>query len=204
MQLKNPALFQQKAYVNGEWIDADSGEVVEVTNPANGEVLGTVPNMGADETRRAIEAANAAFKPWAAKSAKERAGVLMKWFHLIVENADDLATIMTFEQGKPLFEAKGEVLYGASFIEWFAEEGKRVYGDIIPSPQTDRRMIVLKQAIGVVAAITPWNFPSAMLTRKVGPALAAGCPSVCKPASGPCGFGRGGRHSTRHSKRCDR
>jgi succinate-semialdehyde dehydrogenase/glutarate-semialdehyde dehydrogenase len=182
MQLKDPSLFRQQAYVNGVWSDADNGENFGVSNPATGEHLGTVPNMGAAETRRAIEAANAAWPAWRKKTAKERATVLRKWFDLITENAADLALLMTTEQGKPLSESKGEVAFGASFIEWFAEEGKRVAGDTLATPWPDRRMIVTKEPIGVCAAITPWNFPLAMITRKAGPALAAGCPMVLKPA----------------------
>jgi len=182
MQLKDPSLFRQQAYVNGAWSDADNGENFAVTNPATGEHLGTVPNMGAAETRRAIEAANAAWPAWRKKTAKDRAAILRKWFDLITENADDLALLMTTEQGKPLAESKGEVAFGASFIEWFAEEAKRVAGDTLASPWPDRRMIVTKEPIGVCAAITPWNFPLAMITRKAGPALAAGCPMVLKPA----------------------
>ncbi len=182
LKLKDPTLLRQQCYVDGAWIDADAGGKVEVTNPATGEVLGTVPNLGAAETRRAIEAAAAAFPAWAAKTAKERAGILRRWHDLMLANADDLGLLMTAEQGKPLAEAKGEVAYAAAFIEWFAEEGKRVYGDVIPGHQPDKRIIVLRQPIGVVAAITPWNFPAAMITRKAGPALAAGCTFVCKPA----------------------
>ena len=183
MQLKDPSLFRQQCYINGEWVDADSGETQAVSNPATGEHLGTVPKMGATETRRAIEAADAAWGSWRAKLAKERAAILRKWFDLMIENTDDLAVLMTAEQGKPLAEAKGEIGYAASFIEWFAEEGKRIYGDIIPQHGPDKRIIVIKEPVGVVAAITPWNFPSAMITRKAGPALAAGCPFVIKPAS---------------------
>ncbi len=182
LKLKDPTLLRQQCYVDGAWIDADGGGKVEVTNPATGEVLGTVPNLGAAETRRAIEAAAAAFPAWAAKTAKERAGILRRWHDLMLANADDLGLLMTAEQGKPLAEAKGEVAYAAAFIEWFAEEGKRVYGDVIPGHQPDKRILVLRQPIGVVAAITPWNFPAAMITRKAGPALAAGCTFVCKPA----------------------
>jgi succinate-semialdehyde dehydrogenase/glutarate-semialdehyde dehydrogenase len=181
MRLKDPQLLRDKAYVNGEWVAADAGATFEVTNPANGEVLTRLPDMLEGETRRAIEAANAAWPAWAAKTAKERATVLRKWFDLMMANVEDLAVIMTSEQGKPLAESRGEVAYGASFIEWFAEEGKRIYGDVIPNTQAGRRIIVLKQPIGVVAAITPWNFPNAMITRKCGPALAAGCPIVIKP-----------------------
>ncbi len=183
MQLSDTTLLRQQAFVDGAWTDADNGETVEVTNPATGAVLGTVPNMGAVETRRAIDAANAAWPAWRAKTAKERAEILKKWFALLMENQDDLGVLMTAEQGKPLAEAKGEVAYAASFIEWFAEEGKRLYGDTIPQHGPDKRIVVVKEAVGVVAAITPWNFPIAMITRKAGPALAAGCPIVIKPAS---------------------
>jgi succinate-semialdehyde dehydrogenase/glutarate-semialdehyde dehydrogenase len=182
MQLKDPTLLRQQAYVNGQWRDAESGKTITVTNPANGEVVGTIANMGASEARAAIEAANAAWPAWRKKTAKERSVLLRKWSELIAANADDLALIMTTEQGKPLTESKLEVLSSASFIEWFAEEGKRVYGDTIPSPWPDRRVVVTKEPIGVCVAITPWNFPSAMIARKVGPALAAGCPMVVRPA----------------------
>ena len=182
LQLKDPTLLRHQAYLNGAWVDADGGQTINVTNPATGEHIGTVPLMGAAETRRAIEAANAAWPAWRKKTAKERASVLRRWHDLILENADDLALIMTTEQGKPLPEAKGEVQFGASFIEWFAEEGKRVSGDTLQSPWPDRRLVITKEPIGVCAAITPWNFPTAMITRKVGPALAAGCPMVLKPA----------------------
>ena len=183
LNLKDSSLFRQQGYVDGAWCDADGGKSIAVTNPATGQVLGTVPNMGAAETRRAIEAANAAWPAWRAKTAKERAAILRKWFDLMMANQDDLGKIMTAEQGKPLPEAKGEIAYAASFIEWFAEEGKRLYGDTIPAHQADKRIVVLKEGIGVCAAITPWNFPAAMITRKAGPALAAGCPMVLKPAS---------------------
>lgn len=182
LQLKDPTLLRHQAYVNGAWADADGGQTINVSNPATGEHIGTVPLMGAAETCRAIEAANAAWPAWRKKTAKERAAVLRRWHDLILENADDLALIMTTEQGKPLPEAKGEVQFGASFIEWFAEEGKRVAGDTLQSPWPDRRLVITKEPIGVCAAITPWNFPAAMITRKVGPALAAGCPMVLKPA----------------------
>ncbi len=182
MKLKDPHLLRTQAYIAGEWANATSGATHDVLNPATREKLGTVPDMGAAETRRAIEAAAQAFPAWAAKTAKERAGVLRRWFELMMANQDDLATIMTAEQGKPLAESKGEIAYAASFIEWFAEEGKRLYGDVIPGHQADKRILVLRQPIGVVAAITPWNFPAAMITRKAGPALAAGCTFVCKPA----------------------
>ena len=181
--LKDPKLFRQQCYIDGAWVDADKGETIDVTNPADNGKLGSVPKMGASETRRAIEAANAAFPAWRAKTAKERANILRKLFDLMLANQDDLAALMTAEQGKPLTEAKGEVAYSASFIEWFAEEGKRVYGDTIPGHQADKRIVVTKEPIGVVGAITPWNFPSAMITRKAGPALAAGCTVVLKPAS---------------------
>jgi len=176
-------LVREQCYINGEWCDADSGETLEVTNKATGEVLGTVPKMGADETRRAIEAANAALPGWKAKTAKERSVILRRWYELMLEHQQDLATLMTAEQGKPLAEAMGEVVHAASFIEWFAEEGKRLYGDTIPSFAPDKRIIITKEPIGVVAAISPWNFPAAMITRKSGPALAAGCTIVVKPAS---------------------
>jgi len=183
MQLKDAQLFRQQAFINGEWLDADSGQTINVTNPATGEVIGTVPKMGTAETRRAIEAADKALPAWRALTAKERSSKLRRWFELMIENQDDLARLMTTEQGKPLAEAKGEIAYAASFIEWFAEEAKRVYGDTIPGHQPDKRLIVIKQPIGVTAAITPWNFPAAMITRKAGPALAAGCTMVLKPAS---------------------
>ena len=183
LNLKDPALFRQQCYIDGRWLDADGGKTIAVDNPATGEILGTVPNMGAAEARRAIEAANAAFPAWRAKTAKERAAVLRKWFDLMMANQEDLARLMTAEQGKPLAESRGEIVYAASFIEWFAEEGKRVYGDVIPQHQADKRILVLKEPIGVCAAITPWNFPAAMITRKAGPALAAGCTMVVKPAT---------------------
>ncbi|SLN56606.1 NADP-dependent succinate-semialdehyde dehydrogenase [Oceanibacterium hippocampi] len=183
LKLKDPDLFRQQCYIAGDWCDADSGQTVDVTNPANGAVIGTIPKMGAAETRRAIEAANEAWPAWRALLAKERAAILRRLFDLMHANADDLAVIMTAEQGKPLAEAKGEVGYSASFIEWFAEEGKRIYGDTIPGHQHDKRIVVTKEPIGVCAAITPWNFPSAMIARKAGPALAAGCPMVLKPAT---------------------
>jgi succinate-semialdehyde dehydrogenase/glutarate-semialdehyde dehydrogenase len=181
--LTDPALLRQQAYIDGRWVDADGGGTIAVDNPATGDVLGTVPKMGAAETRRAIAAANAALPAWRAKTGKERAAILRRWFELMMANAEDLAAIMTAEQGKPLAESKGEIAYAASFIEWFAEEGKRVCGDVIPAHGPDKRIIVIKQPIGVCAAITPWNFPAAMITRKAGPALAAGCTMVLKPAS---------------------
>ena len=183
MQLNDSRLFRQQAYIDGAWQDADSGRTLGVLNPATGETLGTVPKMGAGETRRAIDAANRALPAWRALTAKERAQKLRRWHELLLEHQDDLGRLMTLEQGKPLAEAKGEIAYAASFLEWFAEEAKRVYGDTIPGHQADKRIIVIKQPIGVTAAITPWNFPAAMITRKAGPALAAGCTMVLKPAS---------------------
>ena len=183
MKLKNAKLFRQQCFIDGAWCDADNKATVEVTNPADGAVIGTVPKMGAAETRRAIEAANAAWPEWRARTAKERATLLRRWYDLVLANQEDLALIMTSEQGKPLAEAKGEVVYGASFIEWFAEECRRVYGDTIPQHQRDKRLVVIKEPVGVVGAITPWNFPNAMITRKCAPALAVGCPVVIKPAS---------------------
>ncbi|HET9379053.1 MAG TPA: NADP-dependent succinate-semialdehyde dehydrogenase [Chthoniobacterales bacterium] len=181
--LQDQELFRRQAYIGGKWCDADNGATLKVNNPATGEVLGTVPLMGAAETRRAIEAARNAFADWSRKPAKERSLLLRRWHDLMLANIDDLGKLMTAEQGKPLTEAKGEVAYAASFIEWFAEEAKRVYGDTIPSPWNDRRLVVIKQPIGVCAAMTPWNFPAAMITRKAGPALASGCTMVAKPAS---------------------
>ncbi|WP_420799654.1 NAD-dependent succinate-semialdehyde dehydrogenase [Noviherbaspirillum saxi] len=179
-KLNDGALLRNQAYLNGAWVGAAS--TFDVTNPADGATIASVPNMGADEARAAIDAANAAFPAWAAKTAKERAAVLRKWFELMMLHAGDLGALMTAEQGKPLPEAKGEVMYGASFVEWFAEEAKRVSGDVMASTWSDKRMVVLKQPIGVCAAITPWNFPIAMITRKVAPAVAAGCTIVIKPA----------------------
>lgn len=183
VELKDPALFRQQCYVDGAWIDADDKSTLAVRNPATGEQVGTVPKMGVAETRRAIEAANAAWPAWRAKTAKERSIILRNWFDLIMANQEDLAKLMTVEQGKPIAESRGEIAYGASFIEWFAEEGKRIYGDTIPTHAPDKRIVVIKQPIGVCAAVTPWNFPNAMITRKAGPALAAGCTMVIKPAS---------------------
>ena len=182
MQLKDPKLFRQQAYLAGEWCDADNRATVAIRNPASGAPLGTVPEMGAAETRRAIDAAERALPEWRQRTGKERASILRRWADLMLANQEDLAQLMTAEQGKPLAEARGEIVYAASFIEWFAEEGKRIYGDVIPGFTRDRRIIVLKQPIGVCAAITPWNFPAAMITRKSGPALAAGCTMVVKPA----------------------
>ena len=183
LPLKDPTLFRQRACLAGEWITADDGRTVEVTNPATDETLGTVPLCGADETRRAIAAAEVAQRAWARRPARERSAILRRLNDLMLANTDDLALIMTSEQGKPLAEARGEIAYAASFIEWFAEEARRVYGDTIPAPTGDKRILALKQPIGVTAAITPWNFPTAMLTRKAGPALAAGCSMVVKPAT---------------------
>jgi succinate-semialdehyde dehydrogenase / glutarate-semialdehyde dehydrogenase len=183
LRLKDGALLRARAYIDGEWVDAADGRVADVTNPATGEKLGTVPRMGAPDARRAVEAAHEAFPSWSRKTAKERAVILRRWHDLMLANQDDLAALMTAEQGKPLAESRGEIAYAASFIEWFAEEGKRLYGDVIPQHQADKRLLVIRQPIGVVAAITPWNFPAAMITRKTGPALAAGCTIVVKPAS---------------------
>ncbi|EHP43236.1 succinate-semialdehyde dehydrogenase (NADP+) [Cupriavidus basilensis OR16] len=181
MQLQDPSLLRQQCYVDGCWIDAERH--IDVTNPATGERVGQVPVLGADETRQAIEAASRALPAWRARTAKERSALLRKWFELLLANQDDLARIMTAEQGKPFAEARGEIGYAASFIEWFAEEGKRVYGETIPAPVSNQRIVVTKEPVGVCAAITPWNFPAAMITRKAGPALAAGCTMVVKPAS---------------------
>jgi len=182
LSLNDPSLLRTQAYVNGAWIDGHAGKTFAVTNPATGAEIAQVADLGAEETRAAIAAAAAAWPAWRAKTAKERASILRRWYELIMANQEDLAVLMTTEQGKPLTESRGEVAYGASFIEWFAEEGKRIYGDVIPTHKHGTRLIVLKEPIGVVAAITPWNFPNAMITRKVAPALAAGCPVVIKPA----------------------
>jgi succinate-semialdehyde dehydrogenase/glutarate-semialdehyde dehydrogenase len=182
-QLKDLSLLRQQCYIDGKWVDADDKKTIAVHNPADGQQIGTVPGMGVAETKRAIEAANAAWPAWRARTAKERSNILRKWFDLMMANQEDLAVIMTTEQGKPLTESRGEIAYGASFIEWFAEEGKRIYGDTIPQHQSDKRIVVIKQPIGVCAAVTPWNFPNAMITRKAGPALAAGCTMIIKPAS---------------------
>jgi succinate-semialdehyde dehydrogenase/glutarate-semialdehyde dehydrogenase len=183
LNLKKPALLREQAYIDGAWVDAADGGTFPVTNPADGSLVAKVPQLGVAETRVAIAAADAAWPAWRAKTAKERAAILRRWFDLVVASKDDLAAIMTAEQGKPLAESAGEVMYGASFIEWFAEEGKRVYGDVIPTHLPDRRILTIKQSVGVVAAVTPWNFPNAMITRKAAPAMAAGCPVVIKPAS---------------------
>ncbi|MGW8311635.1 MAG: NADP-dependent succinate-semialdehyde dehydrogenase [Desulfuromonadales bacterium] len=181
--LKDSSLFRQQAYIDGSWLDADSGETITVNNPATSEIIGTIPKLGAAETRRAIDAANAAWPDWRARTAGERGAILRKWRDLLLTNQEDLAIIMTAEQGKPLAESRGEIAYSASFLEWFAEEGKRVYGDVIPQTNNAQRLVVVKQPVGVCAAITPWNFPSAMIARKVGPALAVGCTMVAKPAT---------------------
>ena len=183
IQLSDQGLLKTQAYIDGQWVDADSGETVPVTNPATGEVIAEVAKCSTAETRRAIEAAQAAFVEWRQRTAKERAACLRTWFNLMMEAQEDLAMIMTLEQGKPLAESRGEIAYGANYIEWFAEEAKRIYGDTIPAPSNDKRIVCIKQPVGVVACITPWNFPNAMLTRKIAPALAAGCTVVCKPAN---------------------
>src|SRR5881398_375456 len=182
-QLKDPRLFREACYIDGQWIQASSGQTLKVDNPATGEIIGTVPKLTGAETRQAIEAANRAFPAWSKKTAKERAAVLRRWFDLMMANQDDLARLITIEQGKPLSESQGEVAYAAAFLEWFGEEAKRIYGDTIPQHQADKRIVVIKQPIGVVACITPWNFPLAMITRKAGPALGAGCTVVLKPAT---------------------
>ena len=183
IDLADPGLLRDQAYIDGQWVDADSGEIFAVENPATGEVLAAVSCCGGAETKRAIDAAGRAFEQWRHTTAKERAAMLRRWFDLMMEAQEDLARMMTAEQGKPLFEARGEIAYGASYVEWFAEEAKRVYGDTIPQPANDKRVVTIKQPVGVVACITPWNFPTAMLARKIAPALAAGCTVVCKPAN---------------------
>lgn len=183
MKIKDNSLLRSQCYINGEWVDADSGKTVDVSNPATGEVICAVPYMGEAETRRAIEGAQEAFHAWKTRPAKERSVILRRWYDLMIEHQDDLATIMTIEQGKPWEESRGEIVYAASFLEWFAEEARRAYGDTVPSPWADKRIVILKEPIGVTAAVTPWNFPAAMITRKCGPALAAGCPMVVKPAT---------------------
>ena len=181
LELKDPSLLREQCLIDGQWVSG--AQQIEVTNPANGQRIASVPRLGAAQTRQAIEAANRAWPAWRARTAKDRTAVFKRWFELMIANQDDLACIMTAEQGKPLAEARGEIGYAASFIEWFAEEGKRVYGDTIPAPVRSQRIVVIKEPIGVCAAITPWNFPAAMITRKAGPALAAGCTMVVKPAS---------------------
>ena len=183
MKISDKKLLKTQAYIDGNWVDSDDGNTFVVTNPANGESIAEVASCGADETRRAIEAAEKAQSEWRSRGPKDRAGILRKWFNLMMEAQDDLAEILTAEQGKPLAESRAEIAYGASYIEWFAEEAKRIYGDTIPAPSGDKRIVVIKQPVGVVACITPWNFPNAMLTRKIAPALAAGCAVVCKPAN---------------------
>ena len=183
MQLRDSALLKTQCYINGQWLNADNGTVISVINPATGNNLADVPRMGTAEAERAVAAAHAALKPWQAKSAKERSNLLRRWFELMMQHQEDLGIILTSEQGKPLAEAKGEIAYGASYLEWYSEEAKRIYGDTIPAPSNDKRIMVLKQPIGVCAAITPWNFPNAMITRKIAPALAAGCTFVIRPAS---------------------
>src|SRR5436190_328193 len=178
LSLKDSKLFREQCYIDGGWADADERKTIAVHNPATGAVLGTVPRMGGAEAKRAVEAAERAWPAWRAKTAKERAGILRKWFELMMANQEDLAQLMTAEQGKPLGESRGEIAYGASFIEWFAEEGKRAYGDTIPSPWADKRILVMKQPVGVCALITPWNFPNAMITRKAGPALGGNAPFI--------------------------
>ena len=181
--LNDPTLLAVKSYVAGEWIDADDGAAFDVINPARGDIVASVPDLSVAEVRRAIECAQSCQKDWAARTGKDRSEILLKWFQLMLENADDLATILTAEMGKPFAEAKGEIMYGASFLQWFGEEAKRIYGETVPGPQPDKRVLVLKQPVGVVASITPWNFPNAMIARKVGPALAVGCTFVARPAS---------------------
>jgi len=183
VELQDPTLLRTRAYVGGEWIDADSGATFDVTDPATGDVVATVADLGVDETRRAVDLADGAQKAWAARTAKDRGAVLRRWYELFLEHKEDLALIMTCEMGKPIGESRGEVVYAANFIDWFAEEGKRAYGEVIPTHDPTKRLLVLKQPIGVVSAITPWNFPQAMITRKVAPALAAGCASLVRPAS---------------------
>jgi len=182
-KLKDPGLIRRQCYIDGQWHDADNGETIAVINPANGEVIGTIPRMGTHETRRAVEAAESALPGWRAKTAAERCAVVRKWYELLMANQEDLATIMTAEQGKPLAESRAEIAYAAAFLEWFSEEGKRAYGDVIPQTNNDQRIVVVKEPIGVCAAITPWNFPAAMITRKAGPALAVGCTMIVKPAT---------------------
>ncbi|WP_444932112.1 NAD-dependent succinate-semialdehyde dehydrogenase [Microbulbifer sp. SSSA002] len=183
LKLKNSALLRSQSYINGQWIDADSGATFDVLDPATGQVVASIANLGADETHRAIEAANQAWPAWRDTPVKERAKILSCWYDLILANIDDLAIILTAEQGKPLAEARTEIIYGANYIEWFAEEAKRVYGDVISPPSGDKRLLVIKQSVGVTCSVTPWNFPSAMIARKMAPAIAAGCPFIAKPAS---------------------
>ncbi|GMQ77460.1 MAG: NADP-dependent succinate-semialdehyde dehydrogenase [Gammaproteobacteria bacterium] len=183
ISLEDPSLLHQQCYIDGAWVDAADGKCIDVNNPATGDIIASVPSLSADEARRAIEAADTAWPEWRARTGKERCNIMRRWYELMMENQEDLAVLMTSEQGKPLLESRGEIAYAASFIEWFAEEAKRVYGDTMNHPLPGRRIVVIKQPIGVVAAITPWNFPAAMITRKCAPAMAAGCPVVIKPAS---------------------
>jgi len=183
LELADPSLLRSSCYIDGKWVDAADGKTIDVTDPATGAHIGSVPSLTSEDVRGAIGAANAAWPAWRSKTGKERANIMRRWFDLMMANQEDLARIMTVEQGKPLAESRGEIAYAASFIEWFAEEAKRVYGDVIDHPLPGKRIVVIKQGIGVVAAITPWNFPAAMITRKCAPALAAGCPVVIKPAS---------------------
>ncbi|WP_300526162.1 aldehyde dehydrogenase family protein, partial [Alcanivorax sp.] len=183
VKLSDQSLFREQCYINGQWCDADDGSTIQVDNPATEETLGSAPRMGEAETRKAIDAANAAFPAWRDKTAAERANLLETWHDLMMQHQDDLGRLMTLEQGKPLAEAKGEIAYAASFLKWFSEEARRAYGDTIPGAKPGQRIVVIKQPIGVTAAITPWNFPSSMITRKAGAALAAGCTMVVKPAS---------------------
>ncbi|MEM9257865.1 MAG: aldehyde dehydrogenase family protein, partial [Pseudomonadota bacterium] len=183
LALNDSSLLRTQSYIDGAWADADSGDTFAVKNPATGETIVSIAKAGTTDTRRAIEAADTAMSAWKTRSAKERSQVLRKWFDLIMANQEDLAALMTAEQGKPIAESRGEVAYGAAFVEWFAEEGKRLYGDVIPGPSPDKRIVCIRQPVGVVAAITPWNFPIAMITRKAAPALAVGCTIVIKPAS---------------------
>ncbi|WP_444914572.1 NAD-dependent succinate-semialdehyde dehydrogenase [Microbulbifer sp. TRSA007] len=183
LKLKNPALLRNQSYISGQWIDADSGDTFDVLDPATGKAVASIANLGADETRRAIEAADKAWPTWRDTPVKERAKILRRWYELIIANADDLAIILTAEQGKPLTESRTEIVYGANYVEWFSEEAKRVYGDVISPPSSDKRLLVIKQSIGVTCSVTPWNFPSAMIARKMAPAIAAGCPFIAKPAS---------------------
>ncbi|WP_445357685.1 NAD-dependent succinate-semialdehyde dehydrogenase [Microbulbifer sp. ANSA002] len=182
LELKKPALLRTQSYINGQWVDADSGATFDVKDPATGKVVASIADLGADETRRAIEAASAAWPDWAATPVKERAKLLRHWYNLVIDNTEDLARILTAEQGKPLSESRTEIVYGANYIEWFAEEAKRIYGDVIAPPANDRRIVVIKQPVGVTCSVTPWNFPNAMIARKMAPALAAGCPFIAKPA----------------------
>ncbi|MCO1333838.1 NAD-dependent succinate-semialdehyde dehydrogenase [Microbulbifer sp. OS29] len=183
LKLTNPALLRSQSYINGQWIDADSGATFDVLDPATGKVVASIADLGANETRRAIEAAHQAWPSWRDTTVKERAKILSRWYDLIIANVDDLAAILTAEQGKPLTEAKTEIIYGANYVEWFSEEAKRIYGDIISPPSNDKRLLVIKQSVGVACSVTPWNFPSAMIARKMAPAIAAGCPFIAKPAS---------------------